>query len=337
MPKQISKFVPLILTLSVVIFFTFSFFRGQLIVQKSEKDIDPKLQLTESEAKKYVLKEIDSQTGQIRWDLSAKEGNTESNLQSAVINDIKAHVYKNKEVVFELYAPHARANSQTKEIYLFGEVVTKDKKGDFLLKSKQLALGMGTWIEAQKGFNLYLKNNGTVKGESALVNDNQSKITVTRLEEALFKDIRLSGNNVYIEKDKNGEISSAIIKNSGKIILKNNDTLSADTIKWDKSGNIKASDNVIYNSADKVFKAGYLTITPDKKVFAKNNVSIIHGETRCYGDILSYENSSFIVITGTPQAIQGDKKILADKIIYDINLKKIQALGNVRTIVNNKV
>ena len=174
--KNISKFIPLILTISIIVFFTVSFFRGKSIVQKSEKEINPNQQLAESEAKKYVLKEIDPKTGQIRWDLSAKEGNTENNLQSAVINDIKAHVYKNKEIVFELSAPHAKANSLTRGIYLFGEVVTKDRDGNFLLKSKQISLGMGTSIEAQKGFNLSLKNNGTVKGESALINDDQSKL-----------------------------------------------------------------------------------------------------------------------------------------------------------------
>ncbi len=338
MPKRtnISKFIPLILTISMIIFFVISFSRGKSIVQKSEKEINPALQLVESEAKKYVLREMDPKTGLIRWDLSAKEGNTESNLQSATINDIKAHVYKEKEVVFELSAPHAKANSLTKEICLFGKVTTKNRAGDFLLESNQLSLGMGTSIEAQKGFNLSLKNNGTVKGESALVNDDQSKITVTKLEEAVFKDIQLSGENVYIEKNSKGEISSALINNGGKIILKNNDTLSADTIKWDNSGNIEASSNVVYNSEEKLVKAGYLKITPDKKVLAKNNVSIVHGKTECYGNTLSYGNNSFIVITGNPGAIQGDKKILADKIVYDVNSKKVQAVGNVRTIINHK-
>ena len=337
MPKQISKFIPLILVISIVTFFTFSFFRGKSIVQKSEKEVNLTQQLVESEAKKYILKEIDPKTGLTRWDLSAKDGNTENNLQSAVINDIKAHVYKDKVVVFELSAPHAKANSLTKGIYLFGNVITKDKNGDFLLKSKQISLGMGTSIEAQKGFDLYLKNNGTVKGESALVNEDQSKITVTKLEEALFKDIRLSGENVYIEKNKEGEVASTLIKGGGKIILvKNNDTLSADTIKWDISGNIEASNNVVYNSGDKVFKADHLTISPDKKVFAKNNVSIIHADTECTGSSLSFTNNSFIIITGNPTAIQGNKKILADKIVYDVNSKKVQAIGNVRTITNRK-
>src|SRR3989338_6847801 len=335
MPKYISKSIPLLLTLSVIIFFTISFFRGKSIVQKSEKEINPKLQIAESEAKKYILKEIDPKTGQIRWDLSAKEGNTEKDLQSAVINDIKAHVYKNKEIIFELSAPHAKANSLTKGIYLFGEVITKDRDGNFLLKSKQISLGMGTSIEAQKGFDLYLKTNGTVKGESALINDDQSKITVTKLEEALFKDIKLSGENVYIEKNSKGEIVSAIVENGGKIILKNNDTLTADTIKWDISENIEAAANVIYISGDKVFKAGTLTISPDKKVFAKSSVSIVHGKTECYGNSLNYENN-FIIITGSPGAVQGNKKILADKIIYDVNSRKVQAVGNVRTLASHK-
>ena len=339
MSNQITKakLIPFILIISTIMLFAFSFFRGKSIVQKSEREIKPELQKVESETKKYLLKELDPKTGLARWDLSAKEGSTENNLQSAVINDITAHVYKGNEIVFELSAPHAKANSLTKGIYLFGEVTTKDKKGNFLLKSTQISLGMGTSIEAQKGFDLFLKDNGTVKGENALINDDQSKIIVTKLKEAVFKDIKLSGENVYIEKNKNGEIGSALIENGGTITLKNNDTLSAGRIKWDNLGNIESSNNVIYNSGDKIFKAGYLTITPDKKVFAKNNVSIVHGGTECYGTSLSYENNSLVVITGNPKAIQGDKVILADKILYDINLKKVQAFGNVKTMVNQKV
>ena len=338
MPKKMnkSKFIPIVLTAATIMFFAFSFIRGRSIVQKSEKEINPNLQLVESEAKKYVLKEIDSKTGLIRWDLTAKEGNTENNLQATIINDIKARVYKGKEIVFELTAPHAKANSLTKDISLFGDVTTKDKKGDFLLKSKEISLGMGTSIEAHKGFDLELKNNGTVKGERVLVNDDQSKIIVTKLAEAVFKDIKFSGENVYIERNMSGEIASAIIENGGEITLKNNDTLTAGKIKWDNSGSVEAVSNVIYNSGDKIFKAGYLTISPDKKVFAKNGVSITHAETQCYGDSLSFENNSFVIITGTPRAVQGDKTILADRIIYDVNLKKVQAVGNVRTVTNVK-
>lgn len=334
--KTISKLLPSIVILSVIIFFGFAFFRGKSIVQKSEKEINPGQVQVESNAKEYVLREIDSKSGLVRWDLSAEESSTENDLQSAIINNIKAHVYKGKEIAFELSAPHAKANSLTKEIYLFGDVTTKDKSGEFVLMSKQISLGMGTSIEAQKGFNLYLKNNGTVIGESALINDDHSKITVTDLKEALFNDIKLSGKNVYIEKDKSSGISIATITNGGTIILKNNDTLTADLIKWKKSGEIEASNNVIYTSGDKLFKAGILTITPDKKVLAKGHVSIKHGDTECYGDSLSYGNDSIITITGNPKAVQGEKEILADKILYDLNLRKVQATGNVRTLVNQK-
>ncbi len=333
---NLSNLFPLILTVVVIVFFTVSFIKGKSIVKKSEIEIDSNSQVVESEAKEYSLQEIDSKTGLVRWDLTAKEGNTENNLQSTVVNDIKARVYKDKEVVFELSAPHARANSLTKEIYLFDEVITKDKNGKFLLKSKQIALGMGTSIEAQEGFDLELKDSGIVKGEKALINDEQNKITVTNLDEALFEDIKLSGKNVYIERDNKGGILSTKIENGGKITLKNNDVLQANIIKWKNKGTTEAFGKVVYNSGDKIFTADYLTITADKKIYAKNNVSIIHEGTKCFGDSLTYENNSFIVITGKPKAIQGDKEILADKIVYDINLKKIQAVGNVRTMVNQK-
>ena len=336
MQKYLSKFFPVILIIVMIVFFTIAFIKGKSIVKKSETEIDSKSQTVESEAKEYSLQEIDSNTGLIRWDLTAKEGNTENNLQSTIINDIKARVYKDKEVVFELSAPHARANSLTKEIYLFDEVITKDTNGKFLLKSKQISLGMGTSIEAQKGFNLELKDSGTVKGEKALINDEQNKITVTNLDEALFKDIKLSGKNVYIERNNKGEIASANIEGGGRIVLKNNDVLQANVIKWKNGGTTEAFGEVVYNSGDKTFTANYLTITADKKVYAKNNVSIVHGDTKCLGASLAYENNSFVVITGSPKAIQGDKEILADKIVYDINLKKVQAIGNVRTIVNQK-
>lgn len=334
--KQLSKFFPAILTVVIVVFFTISFIRGKSIVKKSEKEINATSQVVESEAKEYALKEIDSETGQVRWSLTAKEGSTVNNLQAAIINDIKANVYKDNEIVFELTAPQAKANSNTKEIYLFGDVITKDKSGNFLLKSTQISLGMGTSIEAQKGFNLELKDRGTVKGQSALINDKQDKITVIDLEEAIFKDLKLSGKNVYLERDNNGEVISANIEHGGKIILKNNSTLQASIIKWKNQGDTEAFGMVTYHSEDKTFNADYIKITKDKKIFAKNNVTIIHGNTRCFGNLLTFENNSFIIITGKPRAIQGDKEILADKIVYDINLRKVQATGNVKTLANQK-
>lgn len=335
----LSKITPYIAILAVIAFFSISFLRGSLLLKKSEKEIDIKKQVEEAQAKKYSLKEIDAKTGQTRWQLVAKEGKTENNLQTAIIKDIEAEVYKNNEIVFLLKAPFAKANGTTKEISLFGDVTAKNKSESFLLSAKQVALGMGTSIEAQKGFSLILKGNGTVTGDSALINDDQTEITVKDLKEASFKEILLSGKKVYIEKDKNGDLKNAIISNGGKIILKNqnNDSLIADTIKWQQNGEVEAISNVVYNSGDKVFKAGQLTLKPDKTVYAKNNVQIKHGKTQCFGNSLSYENNSLVVINGKPKAIQNDKQITADKIVYDLNTGKVQAIGNVRTTVANKV
>lgn len=332
------KLIPLIVLVLITTFFTISFIRGNILVKSSEKELNPKKQIDEVQTKKYLLKEIDAKTGLIRWELTAKEGTTENNLQSAIIKDIKAEVYKDNEVVFELSAPFAKANSSTKEIYLFGDVIAKDKNSKFLLHSNQLALGMGTSIEAQKGFNLHFNGSGTVIGDNAIINDDQTKIIVRGLKEASFKDIILSGNKVNIEKDKNGDLSKATILNQGKVVLKNqkNDTLSANIIKWQKSGEVEASSNVIYISEGKTFKAGYLLLKPDKKVYAKDGVQIQHGNTKCFGKSLSFENNSQIILNGKPKAIQGDTQIIADKIIYDINTGKVEALGNVNTIVINK-
>lgn len=343
---KILKSFPFILASGMTIIFIVSFIRGSSIVKKSEKELNPGKQISEAQAAKYSLKEVDTKTGQLRWQLTAKEGSTEENLQAALIKDITAEVYKNNEVVFELSAPFARANASTKEIYLFGEVTATDKSGNFLLNSTQIALGMGTSIEAQKGFNLLLKGSGTVSGESALINDDQTKIIVKELKEATFKDIILSGEKVLIEKDQKGNLTSAIISEGGKIIFKDkkdpknqaNNTLSGNTIKWQKQGEggeVEASDNVVYTSEDKIFKAGYLLLKPDKKIYAKNNVTILHGQTQCYGNDLKFENNSFIVLSGNPKAIQGNKQITADKIVYDINTEKVEATGNVKTIVTN--
>ena len=330
-----SKLIPFLVVGSTVVLFVMAFIRGNLIVQKSEKELNPEEQNGEAQAKEYILKEIDAKTGQLRWKLTAREGESKDNLQGVLIKDINAEVYKNNSIVFKLFAPYAKANAESKEILLFGEVVVKDNNENFLLTANELSLGMGTSIEAQKGFNLTLKDSGTVKGDSALINDDQSQIIVKKLQEGQFKDIILSGENVYIEKSPKGEISKARISNNGRIILKNktNDNLSAETIIWTKDGKVEAINNVVYNSEDKVFKAGYLLINPDKKVSAKNNVNVTHGQTRCYGDSLIYENNSLVVITGRPKAIQGDKQIIADKIVYDITNRKVQALGNVKTIV----
>ena len=196
---------------------------------------------------------------------------------------------------------------------------------------------MGTSIEAQKGFNLVLKNTGTVIGESALINEDQSKITVKKLKEAAFKDILISGENVYIEKNEKGDLTKAIISDGGNIILKNknNDVLNANKIKWEKDKDIEASGNVIYTSQDKIFKAGYLLVKPNNKFYAKNNVVILHGETQCFGDSFSYENNSIITITGNPKAVQESKQIFADKIVYNLDTNKLEAIGNVRTLVRD--
>ncbi len=332
-----SKHLPKLILISTVILFLFSLVRGNYLVRKSENELSPTKQLDEAQATSYSLREIDAKTGQLRWKLTAKEGKTEDNLQAALIKDITAEVYKNEIPVFNLSAPYGKANAQTKGIYLFGNVIAKDNDGNFLLMSNQIALGMGTSIEAQKGFNLVLKNSGTIVGESALINDEQTKLTISKLKEASFKNILLSGEKVYLEKDKNGDLTRAVISEGGKVILKKdgNDSLSANEIIWKKDGEIEAKDNVTYISKDKTFKAGYILLKPDKRFYAKQNVLITHGETKCYGNALSYENDSLIILTGRPKAIQNGKQIIADKIVYDLNTEKVEATGNVKTSVRN--
>ena len=337
-PNSMSKLIPIAVLIGMIVVFTCSFLRGSFLVKLSEKELNPKKQLEEAQASTYTLKEIDAKTGQIRWQLNAKEGKTENNLQTALIKDIDAEVYKNNKVIFKLTAPYAKANAQTKEIYLFKGVTAKNKTGDFLLTSNQVSLGMGTSIEAQKGFNLVLKDTGNVSGENALINDDQTDIQVINLKEAQFKDITLSGKNVHLEKENNGDIQKATITNGGNVILKRekNSSLTANTIKWEKSGKVEARGNVVYISEDKIFKADYLVLKPDGEIYAKDNVFISHGQTKCYGDILNYENNSFITLNGNPKAIQGDKRISANKIVYDLNTSKVSATGNVKTIVINK-
>lgn len=327
--------LPILLLGGITIFFIISFLRGSFLVQKSEKELNPKRQIEEAQAKKYELKEIDAKTGEVRWQLTAKNGETRNHLQGAFIKDVKAEVYKNMEVIFDLSSPFAKANSQTKELYLYGEVTAKDKNGNFLLQSKQVALGMGTAIEAQKGFDIILKNTGRVIGNNALINEDQTKITVKGLKEASFKDVLLSGDKVYIERNTNGELTNAIISNGGRIILKNsdNDILLAKIINWSKDGEIEAFGNVTYTSKDKVFKADNLLIKPNKNIYAKNNVLIAHKETKCFGSSLTFENNEFVTITGKPKAFQNDKQISADKIIYNIHTDKVEAIGNVRTTI----
>lgn len=336
--STILKFSPQIIISGIAILLIFSFMIGNSLVKKSEKELNPKKQINEAQAATYSLKEIDTKTGELRWELTAKEGKTEDNLQAVLIKDIDAKVYKSNKVIFELHAPNARANTSKKEIYLFGEVIAKDTEGKFLLKSNQLALGMNTSIEAQNGFNLILKDSATLTGENAFINDNQTQIIVKNLNEALFKEVTLSGKKVTIIRDINGVLDRALISKGGKVVLKDqkNNSLSADTIKWEKSGEITAIKNVTYTLGDKLFKAGFLLIKPDKKIYAKNNVSIIHSDTQCYGNYLSFEDGSLIVISGKPKAIQGDKQITADKIVYNLNSGKVEAKGNVKTTVTEK-
>lgn len=333
--STILKFSPQIIISGIVILLISSFIIGNSLVKKSEKELNPNKQINEAQAATYSLKEIDTKSGELRWELTAKEGKTEDNLKAVLIKDIDAKVYKNNKVIFELHAPQARANASTKDIYLFGEVTAKDTEGKFLLKSNQLSLGMNTSIEAQNGFNLILKDSGTLTGENAFINDDQTQIIVKELNEAIFKEITLSGKKVTITRDTNGSLNKALISKGGKVILKDQKTnsLSADTIKWDKSGKIEAVKNVTYTSEDKIFKADYLLIKPDKKIYAKNNVSIVHSDTQCYGNYLSFEDESLIVISGRPKAIQGRKQITADKIVYNLNSRKVEALGNVKTTV----
>lgn len=335
MQKSKIKPIPLLILFGSTVIFILSLLNARTLVKQSEKELNPKQQLDEVQATKYSLKEIDTKTGQLRWQLIAKEGKTEDNLQSATIKDITAEVYKNNDVIFKLTAPYAKANAATKEIYLLGNVIAKDKSGDFLLKSNQLAIGMSTSLEAQNGFNLTLKNSGTISGENALINDDQTIITVKKLEEASFKDIILFGKKVVILREKSGDIKKAVISQGGKVILKNqgNSTLCADSIEWVDSGDVQATKNVVYTSEDKIFKAGYLLLKADKSIYAKDNVLILHGDTQCSGNSLNFENNSKITLSGKPKAIQGEKQITADKIVYDINTGKVEAIGNVKTVI----
>ncbi len=336
-----SKYIPAYFIAGLVMFFTFSYVKGSSLVKKSEKEINVRNQIGEAQTAGYQLKEIDAMTGALRWQLTAKEGTTEDNLQKAFIKGITAEVFKDNEVVFHLQAPLAKGSYGTKEIYLLGGVTAENKTGDFFLKTTQLALGMGTSIEAQKGFQLSLKNTGSVKGESALINDDQTEIIVKSLTEALFKNVALSGAEVHIKKEKGGDLQNAIISNGGKVILKNEkdknkkETLTAGEIRWSKDGEVEAIGNVVYTSADKIFKAGYLLLKSDGKVYAKNNVIIVHGNTRCTGAALSFEDKSLIVVSGKPKAFQGQNQISADKIVYNLQTGKVEAVGNVKTSVSN--
>jgi len=218
---QNTKLIPLLILTGMVVFFLVSITKGLQLVSKSEKELNLKKHITEAKALEYSLEEVDALTGELRWKLKAKEGSTENNLQAAIIKDINAEIYKDNMVVFKLTAPYAKANVEKKEIYLYGGVTAKDEKGDFVLNSNQLALGMGTSIEAEEGFTLNLKNENTIKGEKAFINDEQTKFIITKLTEGVFKEIILSGEEVVIEKEKNGELIQAKITSGGKVIIKN--------------------------------------------------------------------------------------------------------------------
>ncbi len=337
MKRQITlkNLTPYMILVFMVVFIAFAFVRGSLLVNKSEKELNQKEIINEVEANKYELKEIDVKTGLLKWQITAKKGQTEEHLQAALIKDIEAKVYKNNDIVFELKAPFARANSSKKDIQLFGGVSLKNKDSSLLLMANQIVLGMSTSVEAQNGFNLILKNNGTIAGKTALINGEQTDIVVYDLENASFNDVQLVGKKVVIKKDKNGNLINATVSNGGNIILKNqnNDKLSASIIIWNKSGEIEAHNNVTFNSGDKVFKAENLTIKPDKTIYAQNKILIIHKDTKCYGNSLKYDNVSLITINGNPRVIQGGKQITANKIVYDLSTSKVQAIGNVRTSV----
>lgn len=336
---QIKKLSPFIVIISMVIFFIGSFIFGTFLVNKSEKEINPKKQTEEAEAKTYTLREIDSKSGALRWELTAKEGKTENNLQATFIKDIKAEIYKNNEVVFELKSPQAKANATTKEIYLFDNVIVKDKKGKFMLECKQLSLGMGASIEAQNGFKLVLIMNGIINGEHALINDDQTKITVRDLKEAEFNDIKVSGGKVQIERNHSGDLLSVNISDHGNVTLRKlqNDTLEANSISWNNNGEVTATHNVTYKSKDKTFSAEHLHIESSGNLTAKNNVQISHGKTKCFGNLLTYNNNNLITITGDTKAVQENKEIKANKILYNINTGKVEASGNVKSTVLNKV
>lgn len=333
-----TKYYPLI-GLSVILgIFAISVIQGKKLVLKSEKEFSSNKNIEDAQAKTYSLKEIDSKTGEMRWQLTAKEGTTGDSLKSALIKDIEAEIYKNKEVVFKLTAPYGKANSSKKEIYLFGGVKAQNKNGSFLLNSSRLDLNDGTSLEAKKGFNLVLKDKGTIRGTQAFINEDQTKIKVIKLIEAVLENIILAGSEVNIDRNEKGELVNALITNGGKVILKNKDnaTLVANSIKWSEGGIVEAISNVTYKSKDRTFMAGYLLLDKEGKIIAKKNVAISHGSTTCTGQELTYENNSLIIIKGNPKAFQDGKQISADKIVYDTKSGKVEALGNVKIVTQDK-
>lgn len=335
---KLTNYAPFLIVVSVILLFVTSYTIGSRIVLKSEKELNTKKQKQEAKAGEYTLEEIDTKSGELRWRLTAKEGLTKDNLQNAQVKGISAKIYKNNQVIFELEAPYAKTSYQTNEIYLYGNVTVKDQNNDFLLTSNRISLGMDTSIEAQEGFSLILQNTGTIKGERALINGDKTNIIVKNLYEANLKEIKLSGIDVTIEKDKDSTLKKALITSGGEIILtnKNNSSLSADNILWEKDGDVKANGNVIFKTEDKILKAKYLTLKSNNKFYAKNNVHITHGNTSCSGNYLSYEDNNLIVISGSPKAVQENKQITADKIVYDTKSGKVEAIGNVKTLVTTQ-
>ena len=327
--------VSAIIIFSIFGFLMFSLYKGNQLVNKTEKEVSPELHSGESNAMSYELKEIDSKTGDIRWKRTAKEGTTQNELQGASIKDIELTVFKNKEIVFNLKAPEAKANSNTKEILLLGGVITKSKDENFILNSNKLSITKGTELEALGGFNLILKENGTLEGERAKINEEQTKVKIENLKRATLKDIEITGKSVEIERDSK-TIKKATISNYGQIILMNMDSLSAKQIEWINGETIKAKSNIIFTSGERQIKAGNLLINSDNTFTAENNVVILDKDIECSGERLNYNNTQLIEITGKPRAIQGNKIISADKILYDTKLKKLEAVGNVKTSIKNK-
>lgn len=329
---KLKPYLPIIYFCLFLSLFLIAFYRGNSIVLKSEKEFKTSKSSSEAIATSYSLKEIDAKTGLLRWVLTAKDGVTGANLKSVIINNITAKVYNGRKIAYKLFAPKGRADSKTKEIFLFGGVVTESANGDFKLLSSTVNIDGNASINTPESFHLILMGKGDIYGTEAKVNDDQTEIAIKSLDKADMENILLSGSNVKINRDDKGDLLSANILNGGKIILKkvDNNSLTANTIKWLKDGSVEALSKVVYTSKDSTLTANKLTMKGDGKIYASNHVKIIYGDTICTGDKLTFEDKSNIIISGSPEAIQNGKVINADKILYNTKSGKVEALGNVR-------
>jgi lipopolysaccharide assembly outer membrane protein LptD (OstA) len=299
---KIITLAPIVLGLG---FFIYSALFGLLTIYNSKIPEDfSKINL---KLDNYVIQEIDQATNKPKWILSSKHAEASSNETQAKILDPELKYFGDDKgfVISSAYAILNKTN-QAVELHENANLNTNNGKikiqaGKILFSESSPVIGFeNNWqLKTDSGYEI-LGNSGSVtKNFKTIISQQNSKLNQPA------ENLSISADRITVNSE--GDLS-VLAEGSAKLLLKNNQQLSASRIEIYKNGKILAKNNVSVTSADLICRANQLDVIPHPNKKPKTGV-----------------------FTGNPSAIQKGNTIFADLIRYDFDTKLVSFEGNVHS------